>query len=115
MRDRDPARHRVSRSPHRSAISPEAPSTGAPRVPAVVWENAASVNRRPKLQIIAPAASEEEAAALVVALERFMRDTAPTPAPPPPAGPSAWARASLLEATGRAPDEHSGWRPGHVS
>lgn len=73
-----------------------------------------SVNRRPKLQIIAPAASEEEAAALVVALERFMRDTAPTPAPPPPAGPSAWARASLLEATGHAADERVAWHGHHA-
>ncbi len=35
------------------------------------------VNRRPKLTIVAPSASEEEAAAIVAALERFMRETAP--------------------------------------
>jgi hypothetical protein len=58
------------------------------------------VNRRPKLRIVAPSASPEEAAAVVAALERFMRDTAPTPAPPPPPGPPPWARASLLEAAG---------------
>lgn len=67
------------------------------------------MNRRPKLRIVAPTASPEEAAALVAALERFMRDTAPTPAPPPPAGPSPWARASLLEATGHASGEHPPW------
>ena len=67
------------------------------------------VNRRPKLRIVAPAASEEEAAAVVAALERFMRDTAPKPAPPPPAGPSAWARASLLEATGHGAGERVAW------
>lgn len=70
------------------------------------------VNRRPKLEIVAPAASPEEAAAVVAALERFMRDTAPVPAPlrAPGAGPaSAWARASLLEATGHAPDEPVAW------
>jgi hypothetical protein len=66
-------------------------------------------NRRPKLSIIAPAASPEEAAAVVAALERFMRDTAPTPAPQTPPGRSAWARASLLEATGHAPDEPVAW------
>ena len=38
-------------------------------------------NRRPQLRIVAPAASPEEAAAVVAALERFMRETAPTPAP----------------------------------
>jgi len=69
----------------------------------------AVVNRRPKLRIVAPAASEEEAAAVVAALERFMRDTAPKPAPPPPAGPSAWARASLLEATGHVAGERVAW------
>jgi hypothetical protein len=71
------------------------------------------VNRRPKLRIVAPAAaSEEEAAALVAALERFMRDTAPVPAPVPPARLSAWARASLLEATGHAADEPVAWHRG---
>jgi hypothetical protein len=70
------------------------------------------VNRRPQLRIVAPAASPEEAAAVVAALERFMRDTAPTPAPPPPAGPSPWARAALLEGTGQAPDEGAGWGSG---
>jgi hypothetical protein len=70
------------------------------------------VNRRPKLEIIAPAASPEEAAAVVAALERFMRDTAPVPAPVPAAGAGAsspWARASLLEATGHALDEPVAW------
>jgi hypothetical protein len=67
------------------------------------------VNRRPKLRIVAPAASAEEAAAVVAALERFMRDTAPLPAPAPPARLSAWARASLLEATGHAADEPAAW------
>ena len=48
-------------------------------------------NRRPQLRIVAPAASPEEAAAVVAALERFMRETAPTPAPrqPPVSG---WLR-----------------------
>ena len=61
------------------------------------------VNRRPRLRIVAPNASPEEAAAVVAALERFMRDTVPPPVPPPPAR-NAWQRAALLEATGRAPD-----------
>jgi hypothetical protein len=70
------------------------------------------VNRRPKLEIVAPSASPEEAAAVVAALERFMRDTTP---PPYPAGPSrdAWTRAALLEATGREPDEPSPWGDPH--
>jgi len=60
------------------------------------------MNRRPRLQITAPAASPEEAAAIVAALERFMRDTPPKRHPPAPQR-SAWARAALLEATGREP------------
>lgn len=67
------------------------------------------VNRRPRLEIVAPSATPEEAAAVVAALERFMRDTAPTPAPPPPPRGTAWARAARLEATGRAPDDGRGW------
>ncbi len=59
-------------------------------------------NRRPALQIVAPSASPEEAAAVVAALERFMRDTAPTPAPAPPRV-SGWVEAARLEALERAP------------
>ena len=66
------------------------------------------VNRRPQLRIVAPAASDEEAAAVVAALERFMRDTAPPPAPVAPAR-DPWQRAALLEATGREPAEPSPW------
>lgn len=67
-------------------------------------------NRRPRLQITAPAASPEEAAAVVAALERFMRDTAPAPAPPRT---NPWLRAALLEATGREPDAPSPWGDPH--
>ena len=59
-------------------------------------------NRRPQLRIIAPAASPEEAAAVVAALERFMRETAPTAAPAPPPV-SGWVRAARVEAVERAP------------
>ena len=59
-------------------------------------------NRRPRLQIVAPAASPEEAAAVVAALEQFMRDTAPVPVAEPE-GPAPWARAALLEGVDREP------------
>jgi hypothetical protein len=58
------------------------------------------VNRRPRLKLIAPAASAEEAAAIVAALERFMRATAPVPVPAP-AEPDRWRRAALLEGVER--------------
>jgi len=47
--------------------------------------------------LIAPTASAEEAAAIVAALERFMRATAP-PAGQAPAAADAWRRAAILEA-----------------
>ena len=54
------------------------------------------------------AASPAEAAAIVAALERFMRDTAPrlTTAP---ASPDPWARAAILEAVGHEDDAPSAW------
>ena len=63
------------------------------------------MNRRPKLTIVAPNASPEEAAAVVAALERFMRETAPPPAPPAPKR-NPWQQAGLYEGVrreGRAP------------
>jgi hypothetical protein len=59
-------------------------------------------NRRPHLQIVAPAASPEQAAAVVAALERFMRDAAPRPAPQPERL-SGWVQKARLEAVARAP------------
>jgi hypothetical protein len=64
-------------------------------------------NRRPELRIVAPSASPEEAAAVVAALERFMRETAPTPAPAPePLSP--WIEAARTEAVEREP-RHEPW------
>jgi len=65
-------------------------------------------NRRPELRIVAPSASPEEAAAVVAALERFMRETAPVLAAEPPRV-SPWQRAALLEGVGREPDEATAW------
>jgi hypothetical protein len=70
------------------------------------------MNRRPKLRIVAPAASPVQAAAIVAALEQFMRDTAPLPAPPAPSGPAPWTHAGLLEGTGYAPGERTPWPVG---
>ena len=60
-------------------------------------------NRRPELQLIAPSASPEEAAAVVAALERFMRETAPAPAPAT-AELDGWRRAALIEGVSRDPE-----------
>ncbi len=68
------------------------------------------VNRRPKLELIAPSASPAEAAAIVAALERFMRDTAPSTIPPPQAI-DPWLRAAMLEGVAREgpADEPDPW------
>jgi hypothetical protein len=60
-------------------------------------------NRRPKLEIVAPSASPEEAAAVVAAVERFLRDFAPVVVDTPPP-PNPWQRAALLEGTGHESD-----------
>jgi len=71
------------------------------------------VNRRPKLELIAPSASPAEAAAIVAALERFMRDTAPRISPPAE-DVDPWLRAAMLEGVAhdigsRPPDEPDPW------
>jgi hypothetical protein len=60
------------------------------------------VNRRPRLELRGSAATPEEAAAVIAAVEQFLRDTAPPVAPEPPR-PSPWVRAALLEGVERAP------------
>jgi hypothetical protein len=55
------------------------------------------------VKLIAANASPEEAAAIVAALERFMRATAPPPAKNTPAGPAGWHAAALLEGVSRDP------------
>jgi hypothetical protein len=54
------------------------------------------MNRRPKLELIAPSATPEEAAAVAAALEQFMRATAPVLVAPEPQ-PSPWQAAALRE------------------
>jgi hypothetical protein len=69
-------------------------------------------NRRPQLQIVAPGASPEEAAAVAAALEQFLRDTTP-PLADVPERTNPWLRAALLEGTGREPSEPSPWGDPH--
>jgi hypothetical protein len=66
------------------------------------------INRRPKLTIVAPNASPEEAAAVVAALERFMRATAPPAAPQAPRR-NPWQQAALQEGVARQPAEPLPW------
>ena len=66
------------------------------------------VNRRPQLRIVAPNASPEEAAAVVAAVERFMRDTTPPPAPAADR-PNPWLRMAIHEGINRAPEMPLPW------
>jgi len=59
------------------------------------------VNRRPRLELRGSSATPEEAAAVIAAVEQFLRDTAPPPADVPE--PSPWVRAARLEAIDREP------------
>jgi hypothetical protein len=54
------------------------------------------VNRNHQPRLSVPSASPEETAAIVAAMERFWRATAPSPATQP-AGPDPWLRAAMLE------------------
>jgi hypothetical protein len=56
-----------------------------------------------RLQAIPSSASPEEAAAIVAALERFMRATAAPAGPPPVRALDGWRRAALLEGVACAP------------
>jgi hypothetical protein len=66
------------------------------------------VNRRAELSIVAPGVAPEEAAAVIAAVQRFIRDTAPPPAPAVPRR-NPWQRAALHESVDRAPREPLPW------
>ena len=72
-----------------------------------VGRNGKQSPARPRLEV-RQAASPEEAAAIAAAIEQFIRDTAPAPAP---AGPSVnpWLRAGLFEGTKRRAGAPSPW------
>lgn len=61
-------------------------------------------NRRPKLELLGASASPEEAAAVIAAVEQFLRATVP-PAAPVDDGPNPWVRTAMLEAVEREPPQ----------
>jgi hypothetical protein len=65
--------------------------------------NHKSSSRRARIELIAPSASPAEAAAIVAALERFMRATA-APAKAPAQALGGWQRTAMLEAVLREDD-----------
>jgi hypothetical protein len=56
--------------------------------------------RRPAIELIAPAASPEQAAAIAAALERFLHDTAPVVTTSSVQHANPWERAALAEGVG---------------
>jgi hypothetical protein len=62
---------------------------------------------RPHIEVRRGSATPEETAAIAAAIEQFLRDTAPPPAPP--CGTSPWLRAGLFEATGRGAADPAPW------
>ena len=60
------------------------------------------MNRRPRLELHGSSASPEEAAAVMAAIEQFLRDTAPPPAPAEEPE-SGWVLAARREAVERWP------------
>jgi len=70
-------------------------------------------NRRPQLEFaVSGAASEAEAAAVIAAVEQFLRETTPVFAAEVPKQ-DPWLRAALLEQTGREPDGPTEWGDAH--
>jgi hypothetical protein len=65
------------------------------------------VNRRPRLELRGSSATPEEAAAVMAAVEQFLRDTTPPPAPADER-PDPWLAAARLEAIDREPGA-GGW------
>jgi hypothetical protein len=66
------------------------------------WAMTANGKRRPPrpaLELVAPGAGPEEAAAIAAALEQFLHDTAPTPAAQREHV-GAWERAAIAEGVG---------------
>jgi hypothetical protein len=57
-----------------------------------------------RIEAFAAAVSPEEAAAIVAAIERFMRATAAPVGPPSARALDGWRRAALLEGVSRTPD-----------
>jgi hypothetical protein len=60
------------------------------------------MNRRPHLELRGSSATPEEAAAVMAAVEQFLRDTTPPPAPEDPKE-SPWVVAARREAVDRTP------------
>jgi hypothetical protein len=73
-----------------------------------VSRNGKQAPPRPRIELRHAAATPEQAAAIAAALEQFLRDTAPAPAPSGVRR-DPWQRAGLFEGVGLAADSPSPW------
>ena len=62
--------------------------------------------------VVSTAATDAEAAAVLAAVEQFLRETTVVAAPAPERQ-DPWLRAALLEQTGREPDGPTEWGDAH--
>lgn len=62
--------------------------------------------------VVSTAATDAEAAAVLAAVEQFLRETTPAAAPAEERQ-DPWLRAALLEQTGREPDGPTEWGDAH--
>ena len=69
--------------------------------------NGRQAPRRPRIELRQASATPEEAAAIAAAIEQFLRDTAPVPAPAARVDP--WLRTALFEGAGLDPAAASPW------
>jgi len=69
-------------------------------LPVRLGHNESMPTRRAQLKLVAPSATPEEAAAVVAALERFLRATVAPPAPVQEHS-DPWQRAAILEGVER--------------
>jgi len=67
--------------------------------------------RRPRIELVTPAGSPQEAAAIVAAVERFLAETSPPPATASQVG-SRWQRAALLDGVSSRAELRSSWGGG---
>jgi hypothetical protein len=66
---------------------------------------------RPQIELVTPAPSPQEAAAVTAAIEQFLAETAPAPAVERPSL-NAWQRAALLEGVSAQEPVTSPWGEG---